>query len=211
MQNGFIELLIIFSIVCGPTKALALFAAKTSQSSVARRKAIAIEAVLVSTVILFTFALFGQAIIKFMHVTVPALEIAGGIILFVFAIGLVLGNGHDEDGGAGDNIAVYPMAMPMLASPQAIVALVVVMARSPEWSQKGVALAALGTQMVINLAVLLVVAVTMKAPKEGEVKKGGIGEVVLRVVAILLCGFAVELMLLGLRDLGIIPRTLTAH
>lgn len=204
---GFVDLLIIFAVVAGPTKAVAVMIASTQHLPAPERRRIAIKAVLTSTCILFVFALLGQQIIKFFHVSVPALEIAGGVILFVFAINLVLGESHEDEGARKGDIAIYPLAMPLIASPQAIVALVVIMARLPDIAGKSVAFAALGTQMLINLAVLLGIASMSAGKKEGA---GGLGEVILRVVAILLCALAVELILLGLRDLGVLSKTL-AH
>ncbi|WOE75904.1 MarC family protein [Alterisphingorhabdus coralli] len=216
MDYSFIDLLIIFGVVAGPAKAIAVFANAGKNMTRAERRQTVLTAVMTSSIILFAFALFGQAIIGIFHVSVPALEVAGGIILFVFAINLVLGESHDHDdeegaSGSPTSIALYPLAMPLLATPQAIVALVVVNARLPTLQDKVLALSALGTQMVINLAILMAIAMAMKPGGEGAKKSGGASEVVLRIVAILFCGFAVELVLLGLRDLGIVPQIDLPH
>jgi multiple antibiotic resistance protein len=203
---SFIDLLIVFGVVAGPTKALAVMMASTGHLTPAERRAVAFKGVLTATIILFVFALLGQQIIKMFHVSVPALEIAGGIILFVFAINLVLGEKHDDEGARKGDISIYPLAMPLIASPQAIVAIVVIMARAQDMSAKVTAWSALGAQMAINLVVLVAVASLGGKKEQGG---GGVAEVILRVVAILLCALAVELVLLGLRDLGIIPKTLT--
>ena len=212
MEMGFWDLVIIFSVVAGPTKALAMFLAGAGHLPVAERVAIATKAVVTSSVILFVFAFLGQSIIKFFHVSVPALEIAGGIILFVFALGIVLGSAHDDHAEAGDPhaMAVYPIAMPLIASPQAIVALVVVMSRLPTFADKIPAFAALATMMAINAAILIGSAYMMKSGDDGK-KGGGIAEVILRVVAVLLCALAVELVLLGLRDLGVLAKVAAVH
>ena len=206
MVFGFLELVLILLVVAGPTKALALFAAATGHLPVADRVAIAVKAVVTSAVILFVFALLGGQIIDFFHVSVPALELAGGAILFVFALGIVLGSGHDDHGETGDPkaMALYPLAMPLIASPQAIVVLVIVMSRIPAFEGNRIPVfGALAVVVVINAAVLIAAAYLMKAGG-GEKKAGGIAEVILRVVAVMLCALAVQLMLLGLRDLGLV-------
>lgn len=212
MEMGFWDLVIIFSVVAGPTKALAMFLAGAGHLPVAERVAIATKAVVTASVILFVFALLGQEIIKFFHVSVPALEIAGGIILFIFALSIVLGSGHDDHSQTGDPhaMAVYPLAMPLIASPQAIVALVVVMSRLPTFQDKIPAFAALATMMAINAVIMIGTAYMLKGDTDGK-KGGGIAEVVLRVVAVLLCALAVELVLLGLRDLGVLAKAAGAH
>ncbi len=212
MGFGFIDLLIVFGIVAGPTKALAVLMAGTGGMTVPERRGVAVKAVLVSSIVLFVFAFLGQRIIKFFHVTLPALEIAGGLILLIFALGIVLGDGghDDKEKASGGDIAIYPLAMPLLATPQAIVALVVIMSRYDAFSEKLVAFAALGTQMLINLVVMWFAAGAVKQKKDGE-KSGAVGDVILRVVSILLAALAVQLMIFGFRELGVIPPALAAH
>lgn len=211
MIHSFIDLLIIFSVVAGPVKALAVFNNSTRHMDRKERVHIAVKSVIVSSAILFVFAFRGNHIIDFFHVSVPALEIAGGIILFVFALSIVLGESHDDEEPAkGDGIAVYPMAMPLMASPQAIVAIVVVGARSEEFADTIVMFGALGAQMLMNLLVLVGVVFLAKPGGAGEKKTSAFSEVTLRIVALLFCGFAVELVLLGLRDLEIIPQLAAA-
>ncbi|NQZ15072.1 MAG: NAAT family transporter [Alphaproteobacteria bacterium] len=201
----------IFGVVAGPIKALAFFNATTQHFERKERIKIAVKSVIVSSIVLFVFAFRGNNIIDLFHVSVPALEIAGGTILFVFALSLVLGESHDHNEEVkGDGIAFYPMAMPMMASPQAIVAIVIVGARADELADKVIMLSALGIQMALNLLILVGVVFLGKPESDVKKKSGGSSEVVLRIVALLLCGFAVELVLLGLRDLEIIPQ-LAAH
>lgn len=212
MPLNFIELVILFSVVAGPVKPMAVISARTGGLPRRERLELVTKAVVVSSAVLFVFALLGERILDFFHVTVPALEIAGGIILFVFALQIVLGESHDDETPpkAIHDLAYYPLAMPMLATPQAIVAIVVIMARVEDWTARAIVLGALGTQMLINFAVLAGVAMSMKPGGDG--KSGSKrSEVVLRVVAILLCAFAVELVLLGLGDLGIVERISGGH
>ena len=211
--SGFIDLLMIFFVVCGPIKALAVFNVETAAMPKAERVKIALKAVIVTSAIMFAFAFRGSHIIDLFHVSVPALEIAGGIILFVFALNIVLGESHDNDpnaGKKGSSIAVYPLAMPLMASPQGIVAVVVVMSRTHEFADKMVVWSALGFQMLINLAILVGFAM-LKPGSDGAQKSNAVGEVFLRIVALLFCAFAVELVLSGLRDLNIVPAIAGAH
>jgi MarC family integral membrane protein len=133
MGLEFWDLVVIFIVVAGPSKSLAMFVATAGRLPVGERVAIVAKALVTAAVILLIFAVLGQQIIKFFHVSVPALQIAGGVILFVFALDLVLGHSHEEHFAAHDPraMAVYPLAMPLIASPQAIVAVVVTMSRLP--------------------------------------------------------------------------------
>jgi multiple antibiotic resistance protein len=173
--------------------------------SKAARRAVAIKSVVVASIVLYVFAFLGQEIIKFFHVSVPALEIAGGLILLIFALGIVLGDGgHGPDTSEGGDIAIYPLAMPLLATPQAIVAIVVLSSRVTEAAHQMNIYLALGATLVIDLAVMVGAATLMKSG-DGAKKSGGAGDVLLRVVAILLAALAVELILMGLREVGALP------
>jgi len=172
----------------------------------AERTAVVIRSVGIQAVVLAIFAAFGTGILKFMHVSVGAMEIAGGIILFVFALGLVLGeeHAHDEAKPVGD-ISIYPMAVPLLATPQAIVAITVIFARAPDAAARMNAWIALGLLIVANLALLGAIAHLMQEGADKAKKGSGFAGVLLRIVAILLAALAVELIVLGLREYGVLP------
>ncbi len=205
MQFGFVDILLVLLVVSGPTKALAYFAAKAGRMSLAERRTVGLHSVAVATVILLVFALLGPRIIGFFHVSVPALELAGGAILFVFALRIVLGeSGHHDSEDGGADIAIYPMAMPLIASPQGIVAIVVIISRAQDLADRVMIVLAVLVTMAINVAVFW--AFASAAGKSDAAKKPSVaGEVILRVVSIMLAGLAVQLMILGLRDLGVLP------
>lgn len=207
-MNGFAEYIAIFLVVAGPGKAVALFASAASQMGWAERIKIAVKSVLIAGIILFVFAFAGQSIIKFFHVSVPALLVAVGVILFIFALQIVLGSGGGDDVSPPDpqSIAIYPLAMPLLASPQAIVAAVVITSKMADASAKLPVFLALGAVLFIDLVAMVGTAVMMK-DGDGTKKGGGVAEVLLRVVAIMLCALAVELVVEGLRGFGVdLPR-----
>lgn len=202
----FNDILVILLITAGATKAAAMFLARGASLSVADRRSVALQAVAIQAVVLSIFAARGENILHFFHVSVPALEVAGGLVLLLFAINLVLGEDHhDEPGEAGDtSMAVYPLAVPLLASPQAIVAVTIASTtlgpghRGPLWL-------ALGVVLAINLATMLFIAWSMGRKAPGAKKRFNAAPIVLRVVALLLCALAVEIMVLGLRGYGVMP------
>ena len=200
----FTEILIILMITAFCTKAAAFFAAEAGHLSLPDRRKVAIESVTIQAVVLAVFVAFGPNILAFFHVSIFALEVAGGLILLIFAIGLVLGedHGHDDNAAkAGTSMAVYPLAVPLLASPQAIVAITIFSTRMGE-GNRGTLWLALAAVIVGNYAVMLGIAqFSGKTGKGG----GGIAPILLRIVALLLAALAVEIMALGLRGYGIIP------
>jgi multiple antibiotic resistance protein len=205
-QLDFAEILIFLIVTGSAAKAAAYFAAQAGQMTLGERRSIAIRAVVIQAVVLAIFVAFGPNILKFFHVSVFALEIAGGLILLIFAIGLVLGEEHGNDdthGPSGMAMATYPLAVPLLATPQAIVAITIIATQLGQ-GNRGMLWAALAVLLALNFAIMLTVAQVIGAKKEGESSGGGIAGILLRVVALLLAALAVEIMALGLRGYGVL-------
>ena len=120
---GLLDILVILLITIGPTKAAAMYLGLTAGADPAFKRVVAIRTVTVAAIVCLVFAVLGKAILGMFHISIPALMIAGGIILFVFALQLVLGEDHDHAEHAGGarktpslDIASYPLAVPLMAS-----------------------------------------------------------------------------------------------
>lgn len=202
---SFSDVFIILLITGGATKAAAYFIANAGHLPLAERRGIALRSVTIQAIILAIFAAFGPNIMHFFHVSIAALEVAGGLILLLFAIGLVLGEDHaaDENSPRGDaSMAVYPLAMPLLASPQAIVAITIFTTAAGPGNRGSIWLA-LGVLLAANFAIMLTLAQFIGA-KDGPNKGPGASAILLRVVALLLAALAIEIMALGLRGYGVL-------
>jgi multiple antibiotic resistance protein len=202
----FSEILIILMITAFCTKAAAFFAAGAGHLTLKERRGIAIEAVTIQAVVLGIFVAFGPKILAFFHVSIFALEVAGGLILLIFAIGLVLGEDHGHDETApkpGKSMAVYPLAVPLLASPQAIVAITIFSTRMGPGARDTL-WAALAAVIIANYVTMLGVA-QLAGSKDAAKRGPGIAPILLRIVALLLAALAVEIMVMGLRGYGIVP------
>src|SRR5690606_30013357 len=92
------------------------------------KKLVAVRASFIAFLILLFFILFGQVILEGMSVTLNAFQISGGVILFLFALTMITGNGkpESEKGSIKDykHVTIFPVAMPSIASPGAIMAVV---------------------------------------------------------------------------------------
>lgn len=121
MQDAINDFITIWVIV-DPIAALPVFIALTASYDQPTRRKVALAAVLVSLAVLVFFICLGQIIIESMGISLRSFEVAGGIILFVFAVDLVIGQhkpASREAAGAPTplQLAVYPLAIPNLAGP----------------------------------------------------------------------------------------------
>jgi multiple antibiotic resistance protein len=154
-----------------------------------------------ATIVSLVFVVAGEILLRIFHVSLPALKIAGGIILLLFAIGMVMGGGHDEEEtpkALSLDIAVYPIAMPMMATPQGLVALTAISAAQPNALWVGIIALIVLIIMGFNLVCLLSADRIIKA-----IGPSGL-QIIARVAGVLLTALAVQLMILGFRDLGLI-------
>jgi len=204
MNLGILDILVIFLITIGPTKAAVFYVGLTAGADRALKRQIAIRTVLTSAVICGVFVLIGEGLLGAFHVSLAALKIAGGLILLLFALHLVLGEEKKEEKLEGGprapslEISVYPLAMPLMASPQGLVAIVTLAAAMRGGGGLLLLLVLVMVMMAFNLVFLLY------ADRILGLIGAPILKVVMRVFGLLLCGLAVQLMILGFTDLGVI-------
>ena len=206
---GVIDIFATLFVVMGPFKVVLVYAELTAQMESAMRRRIAIQAVIVAFIIGLLFILGGGFLMNLFHFSVGALNIAGGIILFLFAANMVLsGGGENHYGDVKDptSIAIYPLAMPLMASPIGIVVLTTISATRSVTNEAllGVILVLLAV-MIINLVILLLEGMILKYISPQAI---GLAE---RVLGILLAALAVQTILNGAAELGIITLKGAGH
>jgi multiple antibiotic resistance protein len=197
-----------FFATIGPVEAAVLFATLTPKMPRRARAAIAMRATAIASAILLTFTLFGQPLLDELGVTIPALQTAGGIILLLIALDMIfakptsafkLTQPEDEEAQKKDDIAVFPLATPLLAGPGAMSA-GILLASNTSGNAWGLAitLAALAAVMAATLVLLLLshelnnfIGITAQ-------------RVLMRVFGILLAGIAVQAAFNGIAASGLI-------
>jgi len=111
-------------VIMDPPGTVPIFLALTSGRSQRARRRLAQQAALVSLVVISCFAAFGQQILKYLGITVPALEGSGGLLLLLIALELLTGRADEPSEAADVNVAMVPLGTPLLAGPGAIVAVI---------------------------------------------------------------------------------------
>lgn len=114
-------------VTVDPIGTVPLFLAVTKDMSAADRRRAAIRATFVAFGVLAGFLYLGQRLLEIMKIDLLAFQIAGGIILFLFSLTMVFdrGGAHDAKSDPGHDVAVFPLAMPSIASPGALLSVVV--------------------------------------------------------------------------------------
>jgi multiple antibiotic resistance protein len=177
-----------------PIGNVAIFAGLTAALTRAERHRTALRAVLYATVILVVAVFAGQIILDAIGIRMHSLKVAGGIILFLFALKMLFG-GLDRPGSpeAGRDLAVFPLAVPAIAGPGAMMAVIVLTDNDvytvPEQAETGVVL----------VVVLLMTYIFLRFSDFILRVIGQQGAAVLvRVMGIILASLAVEIVLTAL-------------
>lgn len=125
MTTTLFEQFVVLWVVIDPIGTIPVFVAVTAGLDAARRRRIAIEAALTATGVLLFFLVIGQFLINALGISLPAFQIAGGLVLFLFALTMIFGGGDRSDEMAdGQSPAIFPLGVPSLASPGAMLAIV---------------------------------------------------------------------------------------
>ncbi|KVL33400.1 YchE family NAAT transporter [Burkholderia sp. MSMB1835] len=199
LLKSFISLLALIN----PVGAVPFFLSLTAQQTDAeRRRTIRIASVSVFCVMTVT-ALLGQQIIHFFGISVGSLEVGGGIIMLLMAINMLnaqIGNTRStpeerDEAELKDNIAVVPLAIPLLTGPGSISTVIVYAASAHHWYERA-GLVAIGAA----LAFLCFVAMRLAEPIANWIGRTGIN-IATRLMGLMLSALAVEFIVNGLRAL----------
>lgn len=126
MTEALLTSFITFFTVIDPVGTLPVFIAVTAHASKANKKKTALKATLVAAGVLIFFIVLGELVLNAIDIPLPTFQIAGGVVLFLFALSMIFGESKPESEishvDKKDDKAIFPLAMPSLASPGAILA-----------------------------------------------------------------------------------------
>jgi multiple antibiotic resistance protein len=184
---------VTLTVIMDPVGVAPIFIATTAPLSRAQRKDAAIRAVLAAGGLILGFALFGGAVLDYLDVSVDSLSIAGGLLLLLVALEMLRGMDYPEPGGRPQDIALVPIATPLLAGPGAI-ATVIVLTRSHHGfgGKASVVAGILCALAVVGLGMIV-------AERLSSIIPESLGQFLTRVFGLLLSGFAVQLVVNGVR------------
>ena len=176
-----------------PITTMSIFAALTVGLSPDKRRRTAARAILYSAVILFVSLVIGQLVLAGMELDLLSLQVAGGIILFIFGLQMIFGSDSTFAPEPGHDIAVFPLAVPSIANPGSILAVIILTDNDIHTVS-----IQLGTALV--LAAILAVAyvlMLLAGPIVKVIGKNG-ASILVRVMGMILAALSVQLVLEGL-------------
>lgn len=174
-------------VIMDPPGVIPMFLALVAHKSKNERRALALQAALVSFIVITTFALFGQFILNYLHVSMAALQAAGGLLLLYVSLELLTGKDSERAKEGDANIALVPLGTPLLAGPGAIVATMVFVQRVDSPSQ-GIGLVG----AIIGVHIVIAVALLASTHIYRLIKDSGV-TLVARVAGLLLSAIAVQM------------------
>ncbi len=204
------ELILLLIAVSGPLKVTIVCAFLTAAASPELIHRVALRAVLYSASVFVVFVLLGGMLLHVFHISIPAFQVGGGIILIIFAVETVTSKPQDFQDESADttckdpslDIAAYPLSIPLMASPAALVAVTATIAESPDWTPIFEMVGVIAGIHVLNFFTLRSCRHIVK------VLNPEVLMVAAKVLSVLLTGLAVELILTGITQFGPIAAVL---
>ncbi|MBX7528010.1 MarC family protein [Qipengyuania vesicularis] len=202
MTQLFISAFITLFVVIDPPGCAPIYAGLTKGATQAQRRNMAIRATFIAGIILLIFALFGEDLLGALHIELNSFRIAGGFMLFWIAFEMVFEKRTQRREERAEKVAatpevedvsVFPMAMPMLAGPGAIAAIMLLMNEADGTEESLVVLGALASVLFLTMLALVAAGPLMKLFGDR------VEAVITRLLGVLLAALAAQYVIDGLK------------
>ncbi|MEI6833754.1 MAG: MarC family protein [bacterium] len=199
MLRAFINEFILLFVAIDPIGTVPLLAALTGTMDEPARRRLVTRGVTIAACVLFSFAIFGQILLTALGVSFASFRIAGGVLLFLVGVQMVFqahaaDDKHTTGEFSGRDLAIFPIALPYIAGPGAILAVMVVMRGAPDVSNFMLKCVTLAAVMGTTLWLLL------STSKLNKLLGRTGSEVIARVMGILLAALAAESVVRGILE-----------
>jgi multiple antibiotic resistance protein len=197
----FVSAFVTLLVIVDPPGCAPIFARLTREAEPAERRSMAIRATLIGAGILLFFAILGQAFLGAIGISLDALSIAGGILLFLFSIDMIFerrterrqARARDVADSQVEDISVFPMAIPMIAGPGSIATIMLLVARADSAADLAAVYGALFLVLLITLVALLAARPLMRLLGEK------VEAMITRVLGVVLAALAAQITVDGLK------------
>ena len=202
MSQLFLSAFITLFVVIDPPGCAPIYAGLTKGATAVERRTMAIRAAFIAGIILLVFALFGEQLLGALHIDLDSFRIAGGLMLFWIAFEMVFEKRTQRREERAEKVAatpevedvsIFPMAIPMLAGPGAIAAIMLLMNEASDLEESFVVLGALAAVLLLTMLALIAAGPLMRL--FGDKVEAAIT----RVLGVLLAALAAQYVIDGLR------------
>jgi len=195
-----LAIFITFFAVIDPIGTIPVFIAVTAQYDRKTKRRVALLATIVAACVLLFFLIVGEIVLNALSIPLPAFQISGGIVLFLFALNMIFGDGKPNEEikllqDSHKETAIFPLAVPSIASPGAMLAAVLLTKNSVYtlWEQTQTALVMLSVLILAYVLMLLSGFVDRLIGMSGA-------SVISRVMGLILSSIAITNILMGFGD-----------
>jgi multiple antibiotic resistance protein len=198
-MEEYVAAFVFFFAVIDPVGTIPVFIAVTARFDEKEKRKIAFRAAFAAAGVLLFFVVAGELILTAIDIPLPAFQIAGGLVLFLFALTMIFGESKPEEelkmAVSGTETAIFPLAVPSIASPGAMLA-AVMLTENSQFSLVEQAVTA-----VVMIAVLAVVLVLMLfAGRVHRIIGSSGASIISRVMGLILASVAVASVLEGIKE-----------
>ena len=188
-----IQAFVTLFVIMDPPGATPIFLALVKDQPSRKRILMAWQGATVSLIVIVAFAIFGKFLLDYLHISVEALQGAGGLLLLLIALELLTGRDSTSDKAKDVNVALVPLGTPLLAGPGAIVTTIVFVQNADTASMK---LALAAAIVAVHLAIGLTLMFSTKVV--GLIKESGV-TLLARIAGLLLAAIAVEMIVQAIK------------
>lgn len=197
----FVSAFVTLFVVIDPPGCAPIYAGLTKSATNAQARNMALRAVGIATVILLIFAFFGEDLLGALHIELDSFRIAGGLMLFFIAFEMVFEKRTQRrteraekiTASEVEDVSVFPMAMPMLAGPGAIAAIMLLMNEANGLEESISVFAALGAVLLLTAAALVAAGPLIRLLGDK------VEAVITRLLGVLLAALAAQYVVDGLK------------
>lgn len=173
-------------VIMDPPGITPVFLGLTSGRPAKVQRRMALQATAVAFGVITVFGVCGRQILDYLHVSVPALMVAGGLLLLLVALDLLTGKADEPSQTKEVNAALVPLGMPLLAGPGAIVSVILAVQRADGWGGQLAVWSAIVAMHVVLWLVMRYSLLVIRVIKDGGVV------LVTRLSGMLLSAIAVQ-------------------
>ena len=203
MTEQLLKTFIIFFVVIEPVSLVPMFGALTRGGEPGYRRRMALKSIAISAGIFIVFALAGDALLRLLGISVSAFKIAGGILLFLLAVDMVLAREsglrsttvrEQDEARYREDISVFPMAFPLITGPGALATMLLLTAGAADWIGVGLVLAMGLLALAVTLVMLLLTQPLMRVIGVTA------GSVISRLLGVVLSALAAQYVVDGITE-----------